>query len=171
MNVLAVACLSAGLALALVGLIVCAVRLRAVQGDLVTLRRAGVAADERIAGLTAQVRELTAAAEQVPRAPVGRQGAVHRTVGEPPDADVPSISTFTGEPEAVDLRTSRVASVTFAGPLIKAAAVGAGVRRALDDETRMRAGHTYRKELKRQRRSIRRERARSGGPAREGWRP
>jgi hypothetical protein len=75
-----------------------------------------------------------------------------------------------GEP---DPTVARVASVTLSGPLIKVAAFSSGVRRALDEETRMRVAYAFRKELRRQRR-VRRQRtaARAAGPLRDGgWHP
>jgi hypothetical protein len=77
-----------------------------------------------------------------------------------------------GPPEVEpDLRVSRVASVTLAGPLIKVAAFSHGVRRALAEETRMRVAHAFRKELRRQRK-LRRRRTAAGGPPRDdGRRP
>lgn len=70
-----------------------------------------------------------------------------------------------------DLRAARVASVALAGPLVKLAAFSHGVRRALDEETRIRAAHAFRKELRRQRRLRRRQAAAAGPPHKEGWRP
>lgn len=72
-----------------------------------------------------------------------------------------------------DLGVARVASVTLSGPLIKVAAFSHGVRRALDEETRMRAAYAFRKELRRQRRVRgKRAAARAAGPPRDGgWHP
>lgn len=70
-----------------------------------------------------------------------------------------------------DLHMTRVASVALAGPLIKVAAFSHGVRRALDEETRMRIAYAFRKELRRQRRLRRRRAATAGPPRKEGWRP
>lgn len=72
-----------------------------------------------------------------------------------------------------DPGVARVASVTLSAPLIKVAAFSHGVRRALDEESRMRVAYAFRKELRRQRR-VRRKRAvaRSAGPPRDGgWHP
>lgn len=90
-------------------------------------------------------------------------------------AEAEPVSVITGmspidQPtDDVDMSTSRVASVTLAGPLIKVAAFSHGVRRALDDEHRMRVAYAVRKELKQQRKMRRRRNARSG-PS-QGWRP
>jgi hypothetical protein len=71
------------------------------------------------------------------------------------------------ESDDADLSVSRVASVTLAGPLIKVAALSHGLRRALDEESRMRIGYAVRKELKRQRKM--RRRRRSGRAPSKGW--
>jgi hypothetical protein len=65
------------------------------------------------------------------------------------------------------LTTGRIASVTLGGPLLKVAAFSHGVRRALDEEQRMRISYAVRKELKRQRKMRRRRRA-EGAPS-KGW--
>ncbi len=63
------------------------------------------------------------------------------------------------QPRDGEVTAARVASVTLAEPLIKAAAFTAGLRRALDEERRMRILATFRRELRRQRRLRRRQRA------------
>ncbi len=71
------------------------------------------------------------------------------------------------EPSDGDVTTARVASVTLAEPLIKAAAFTSGLRRALDEEHRMRFSAAFRRELRRQRKLRRRQRAsrlRDSGP-------
>jgi hypothetical protein len=52
---------------------------------------------------------------------------------------------------------TRVVSVTFAGPLIKLAALSHGLQHALREESRMRIGYAVRRELKRQRKLRRRQ--------------
>lgn len=79
-----------------------------------------------------------------------------------------SVITAIPEPED-DLTTVRIASVALGGPLIKVAAFSHGVRRALDEEQRMRISYAVRKELRRQRK-IRRRRRSQRAPS-EGWRP
>lgn len=86
-----------------------------------------------------------------------------------PDAAVPVITAISDPLDDVDLRTRRVASVTLARPLIKVAALSYGVRRALDDEHRLRVRLTMRRELKRQRKMRRRRRA--GQAPSQGWTP
>lgn len=81
--------------------------------------------------------------------------------------DVPVITVMSEPVDDVDLTTRRVASVTLARPLIKVAALSYGVRRALDDEHRLRVRLTMRRELKRQRKMRRRRRA-DQAPA-QGW--
>ena len=76
--------------------------------------------------------------------------------------------TGIGEPSGEDeLTTARIASVTLGGPLIKVAAFSHGVRRALDEEQRMRISYAVRKELRRQRKLRRRRRA-DQAPS-KGW--
>lgn len=72
---------------------------------------------------------------------------------------VPVITAITDPVDDVDLTARRVASVTLARPLIKVAALGFGVRQALDDEHRLRVRLTMKRELKRQRKMRRRRRA------------
>ncbi len=62
----------------------------------------------------------------------------------------------------VDLTTSRIASVTLGGPLIKVAALSHGVVHALREEQRMQIAYTFRKELRRQRKMRRRRRVQQG---------
>jgi len=62
----------------------------------------------------------------------------------------------------------RIASVTPSGPLVKVVAFSHGLRRALDEERRMRMASVVRRELRRQRKLRRRRRA-ARAPA-EGWR-
>lgn len=73
--------------------------------------------------------------------------------------DVPVITQMAQQVDDVDPTTRRVASVTLARPLIKVAALGYGVRRALDDEHRLRVRLTMKRELKRQRKMRRRRRS------------
>jgi len=86
-----------------------------------------------------------------------------------PVEEVPVITALADQVDDVDLTTRRVASVTLARPLIKMAALSYGVRRALDDEHRMRVRLTMRRELKRQRKMRRRRRA--GRAPSQGWVP
>ena len=106
------------------------------------------------------------AADRVER-PSGRPTEV------PPDQVEPVVS-ITDISDISDDRTdepavSRVVSVTLAGPLIKVAALSHGVRRALDEESRMRIGYAVRRELKRQRKLRRRQSMRR--TAGQGLRP
>jgi len=83
--------------------------------------------------------------------------------------EVPIITALVDPVDEIDLTTRRVASVTLARPLIKIAAFSFGVRRALDDESRMRVRLAMRRELKRQRKMRRRRRA--GRAPSQGWVP
>jgi hypothetical protein len=86
-----------------------------------------------------------------------------------PEPDAPPVALITamapGSAEEPGPRVSRVVSVTFAGPLIKAAALSHGLQHALREESRMRIGYAVRRELKRQRK-LRRRRAFGGAAAR-----
>jgi len=108
--------------------------------------------------------------EPVVRTVVSMDGRDDEAEAEPtPVEDVPVITALADEVDDVDLTTRRVASVTLARPLIKIAALSFGVRRALDDESRMRVRLTMRRELKRQRKMRRRRRA--GRAPSQGWVP
>lgn len=76
-----------------------------------------------------------------------------------PEVEVAVITALSADAAADPVpepSAGRVVSVTLAGPLMKAVAFSSGVRRALDDEHRMRVAYLYRKELKRQRKMRRR---------------
>ncbi|MGI8577550.1 MAG: hypothetical protein ACR2KG_06435 [Nocardioidaceae bacterium] len=90
----------------------------------------------------------------------------------PVEAPVPVITALDHEaPDADVVPTARVLSVTSAAtPLIKLAALGYGLRRALDEEQRMRLGYAFRKELRRQQKLRRRRTLRPHTRA-EGWKP
>ncbi len=104
--------------------------------------------------------------------PSSRRTAPDETGGVEPDAldgkSVPLITDISQRrADAGDLTTARIASVTLGGPLIKVAAFSHGVRRALDEEQRMRISHAVRKELRRQRK-LRRRRRNEQAPS-KGW--
>ncbi len=83
-------------------------------------------------------------------------------------AAVPLITDISHQrDDADDLTTARIASVTMGRPLIKVAAFSHGVRRALDEEQRMRISYAVRKELRRQRK-LRRRRRNEQAPS-KGW--
>jgi hypothetical protein len=91
-----------------------------------------------------------------------------------PDSDprpVALITAMASEPaDETAPSVTRVVSVTFAGPLIKVAALSHGLQHALREESRMRIGYAFRRELKRQRKLRRRQqsgRAASRGPVRD----
>lgn len=84
-----------------------------------------------------------------------------------PDDDVVPLITHPTD-DGIDLRTTRIASITLGRPLIKAAALSHGVRRALSDEHRFRIRYEMRRELRRQRKL--RRRRRSGQAPSMGWR-
>ncbi len=73
--------------------------------------------------------------------------------------DKPAHVEGASAPRDPDMTAARVASVTLSEPLIKVAAFTHGVRRALDEEQRMRMSATFRRELRRQRKLRRRQRA------------
>jgi hypothetical protein len=99
--------------------------------------------------------------------PIAEPAARAESSAEEP-ADQVSVITRMPETED-DLTTVRIASVTLGPPLIKVAAFSHGIRRALDEEQRMRISYAIRKELRRQRKMRRRRRSQHA-PS-EGWRP
>ncbi|MGH3446399.1 MAG: hypothetical protein ACRDQA_12860 [Nocardioidaceae bacterium] len=128
-----------------------------------------VAVRRQVRRLAAQVARLQSQPEQSQPGEERSTATDNRAAGP----DVPVITTISSDSTNSDEghpTTRRVASVTLAGPLVKAAAFSHGVRRALDDERRMRLAHTFRKELRRQRK-VRRRRDRGRhltGPAAGG---
>jgi len=110
--------------------------------------------------LHAQVRRL--AGELTSLRPTAEEGSRQ---ARPPVAEaesrqarppVPVITRLSDETVPADLTTARVASVALGRPLIKVAAFSYGVRRALDDEHRLRMRLAFRQELRRQRKTRRR---------------
>jgi hypothetical protein len=89
-----------------------------------------------------QARPLARPAEDEGRSPV--EGVV--VITELTDAS----------PGPADITRARIASVTLGRPLIKLAAFSYGLRRALDDEHRLRTTLAFRQELRRQRKLRRR---------------
>ncbi len=130
---------------------------------LVLLRtRAGVRElDRQVESLRAVLATLPAAAEPA--------GTAQAEVVSPP---VPVITDLSGAGSVADDRATaaKVVSLTLADPLIKALALAAGLRRALDGEHRMHISYAFRRELKRQRR-LRRRAAAARSRRTAGWLP
>lgn len=107
-----------------------------------------------------QPSEPAQAPVQVARPLVNDPSSAKNRVGE-------SVTVITRlddtEVEPADLTTSRVASVALGRPLIKAAACAYALRRAFDEENRLRARLAFRSELRRQRK-LRRRAVRSARP-------
>jgi hypothetical protein len=123
-------------------------------------RRGDARMSQQLAALQATVAELTAQlAELKAREPADAPMAAPDPAPGPADP----VAVITRVPDSVDpeLSTSRVASVTLAGPLLKAAAFSYGLRHALHEEQRMRISYAMRKELRRQRKLRRHRRAQS----------
>lgn len=100
---------------------------------------------------------------------VGPDRAV--STADPERLPVPVITDLSDvRPSAAPITSGRIVSVTLAGPLIKIAALAAGLRRALDDEHRMRVSYAFRRELKRQRK-VRRRAAAARARQSAGWAP
>jgi hypothetical protein len=119
--------------------------------------------------LSAQVRVLVAQVEAM-RPPVDLAGVRWSRQARPPEdrarppedrarppGEVSVITHLSDDAEPTDLGTAGAASVVLAEPLIKLAAFTHGLRRALDDEHRLRMRLAFRRELRRQRRARRRE--------------
>lgn len=124
--------------------------------QVVSLRRqlADVSATVAKLSLLSLHPEPTPAVQAVPP-------PVRVVAGEHPLTEPVAAIHSLARPEVELVPTSRVASVTLGGPLIKVAAFGHGVRRALREEHRMRMAYLMRKELRRQqklRRAVRRHR-------------
>jgi hypothetical protein len=110
-------------------------------------------------------RRPASGAEPLQRAsPAGESTSGSRDGAESPEAVV-SITDVSSQPRD-DFNVSRVASVTLARPLLKAAALSYGLRRALDTDSRLRIAHAMRKELKQQQK-LRRRRAAHRAPSQE----
>ncbi|MPZ96664.1 MAG: hypothetical protein GEU96_17565 [Propionibacteriales bacterium] len=109
----------------------------------VTVRRAdreAKAHEHALAGLRAEVAEL--AARQHEREPT-----------QPAAADY--VIAFDEQPVPTQPSTQRVVSATLGEPLIKVAALGHGVRRALREERRAHLAYQVRREYRRRRRASR----------------
>ncbi len=83
----------------------------------------------------------------------------HRVASFALITDKPASGEAEPDPRDLDLSVARVASVTLAEPLVKVSAFAHGVRHALDEEQRMRVSATFRRELRRQHKVRRRQRA------------
>jgi len=128
-----------------------------------------VGLQRRVRRLDAELRSLReVVASPQPAARLSPQQTPHSA---PVAERVPVITDFrAGRPEDPPVPTlARVVSVVVAGPMVKVAAFSHGVRRALDDETRVRVAYAFRKELKQQRKLQRLQPDRP--PRSEGWRP
>lgn len=135
--------------------VVLTVLLVALAGFVVRLR----GEVRRLAGDLAEVRGLPA---EEPRRSRHARPPMERSRQARPPARLPTenvvvITELSEEsPELADVSPARIASVTFGRPLIKAAAFGYGVRRALGEEHRVRMTLAFRQELRRQRKLRRR---------------
>lgn len=112
----------------------------------VTVRRAdreAKAHEHALAGLRAEVAEVAElAARQHEREPT-----------QPAAADY--VIAFDEQPVPTQPSTQRVVSATLGEPLIKVAALGHGVRRALREERRAHLAYQVRREYRRRRRASR----------------
>ncbi len=119
--------------------------------QVVSLRR-------QLADVSATVAELSLSPHPEPTPAVTRPVPV---VADGHLAEPVTAIHSLARPDIELVPTSRVASVALGDPLIKVAAFGHGVRRALREEHRMRMAYLMRKELRRQqklRRAARRHR-------------
>lgn len=119
----------------------------ALAAALLTLRRrdaarsAAHAAD--VSALREQVADLTARQQEL---------AAPQTPARPAPADY--LITF-DQPDPIQVSTGRVVSATLGEPLIKVAALGHGVRRALREEKRAHLVYQVRREYRRRRKATR----------------
>ncbi len=126
--------------------------------------------EHRMQSLDAEVEALRAAAPGEPSGLPPAPEGMPRTRPEEPVALITDLSQQGGVGPVDEPTAGQVVSVTVGGPLIKIAAFSHGVRRALDEEHRMRIAYAFRRELRRQRR-MRRRGPVDRPPAKEGWRP
>ncbi|MGI8702837.1 MAG: hypothetical protein ACR2JU_16835 [Nocardioidaceae bacterium] len=120
----------------------------------------------RVRRLDAELERLRAAAPPQRQAAVGQPTAEPAAVGRQPNDD--AVAVITGvradrQPDLPEPSLGRVVSATMAEPMIRVAALSHGLRRALDEESRMRIAFAFRKELRRQRR-LQRQHSGSGRP-------
>lgn len=129
---------------------------RQVQGNASTAPAASTSSGRRSASGATPLRPASSApSESLGGARPGDESA----------QAVVSITDVSTQPRD-DFNVSRVASVTLARPLLKAAALSYGLRRALDTDSRLRIAHAMRKELKQQQK-LRRRRAAHRAPSQE----
>ncbi len=125
-----------------------------------------------VAVLRGQVRRLSSRLDEFERQ-VGAQPEPRPeqapVAGPSRGLAVPVITALATDRREVESAPSgwRVASVTLAEPLIKVMSFSYGLRRALDEERRLRYRLAVRKELRRQRKLRRQRRLR---PVHQGWR-
>lgn len=129
----------------------------------------------RVDDLSAQLAATTRISAFVPAAtdstPVDRGTGPGGPDGDDDSAGAVPVITDLDDvaPDRPAAGGARIVSVTVGVPLVKVAALASGVRRALSEENRMRVAYAVRKELRRQRKMRRRQRAqRAPSP---GWRP
>lgn len=142
-----------------VGLAVCLLALVGLCLVVVSLRR-------QVRGLTGALRD----ADPQVTSPPGPQPHTEAARADGREVAVPVITALPAERSAVEPAGSRwrLASITLGEPLVKIVSFSYAVRRALDDERRLRYRVALRKELRRQRKLRRQRRLR---PAGQGWRP
>lgn len=129
---------------------------RQVQANASTAPAASMASGRRPASGATPLRPASAPSESL--------GGAARAGDESAEAVV-SITDVSTQPRD-HFNVTRVASVTLARPLLKAAALSYGLRRALDTDSRLRIAHAMRKELKQQQK-LRRRRAAHRAPSQE----
>ncbi len=152
-------------AVALVGLALLVVllhrQLSALRPEVERLRMLGREVEDLRAAVRAAEARPALSVEALP-VPAEEPQPVNGIADTSEDDEVRVITRIDTNDADVDLTTSRIASVTLGGPLIKVAALSHGVVHALREEQRMKIAYTFRKELRRQRKMRRRRRVQQG---------
>lgn len=118
-----------------------------------------------------RLRRAVESRPPAPTNPISATGATTPIEVRPPVDEVLTPTPLGPAPDeglAGPVRSFAV-SAAVSGSLVKVAALTYGLRRAMDEEHRMRVSYAFRRELRRQRRLRRRRRARSGPSRETGW--
>jgi hypothetical protein len=143
-------------------------QVRRLNGELVALASTAATSTPAASAAPPATAGPPAAAVPVDAVPRMPDGQPVDAESDPGDEDVPVITDLPDAADDLDITARRVASVTFARPLIKVASLSYGLRRALDDESRFKIRYAMRHEFRRQRKMRRRRRA--GRAPSMGWR-
>ena len=145
-----------------------AVTMSVLLAALVVLVAVLLARTRRLDREVAQLRAAVPPRPPAPQSSVKAAPAGHRGQSEVVEDDgaVTVITRLVDGPlsQRDEPTLARVVSVTAARPVIKLVALAHGVHRALGEDSRMRIGYAFRRELRRQRRLLRQQGARAPRP-------